>query len=161
MARKYFHEILTFTQDNLQGSFASIFLQDYALHRFIHRKENIFSYIYQHQILGAHTDLILFGSGLMTGEKKFRVDPTEATILHNLWSHNGRRPLGNNSPPQCPNCLALKPWNPKQKDSQIAHACKNCGRMETYSTITGTVKIRPPGPRGGSDDRGCWLYKKI
>jgi hypothetical protein len=153
---------LAFTQDNLQGSFASTFLQDYALHRFIYLKESVFSYIYQHQTLGAHTDIILFNSGLMAGEKKSKVEPTEATVLQLLWSHDGRRPLGHNSPAQCPSCLALKPWNPKRENSQIIHRCKNCGKMETYSEIADTTEIRPPGPkRGGGDERGGWLYKKI
>ena len=161
MARKYFHQILTFTQDNLQASFTSTFLQDYALHRFIYLKENVFSYIYQHQTLGAHTDIVLFNSGLMTGEKKFRVEPTEATVLQLLWSHDGRRPLGNNSPAQCPSCLALKPWTPKRENSRIIHKCKNCGKTQTYNAIPDAMEIRPPGPKRGGDERGGWLYKKI
>ena len=165
MARNFFHQILTFTQANLQGAFVGKFLQDYALNRFIHLKENIHACIHQHQYLGAHTNIILFDSGLTVGKKEIGTGPAKPTVTQILWSHDGRRPLGNNCLLQCPTCHALKSWTPtrpKDGSEKVIHKCRNCARTETYNPIPGATEIRPPGPkRRGGDERGSWLTKKM
>lgn len=154
ITRKYFRQILAFSQPALQPSFASKFFLDYAINRFIHLKENVSSYIYDHQALGAHTDLLILDS---------RADSTpespEVTATLLFWSHNGQRPMGRPCPQQCPSCFALKPWTPKSKPDKVEHVCKNCGHNVLYVPKPDATQVSSPGPTAAISERGTWWTK--
>jgi len=93
--RNLFWQILTFSQKNLQLSLTTKFLVDYALNYFIHDKEKLDSTIFEHQVLGAHTDIISFKDG--------------QEVCY-FWAHPKLRPHGHPTPVVCPKCKRLKPW---------------------------------------------------
>jgi hypothetical protein len=157
MTRKIFCQILAFTQPNLQTSFVDNFFLEYSLARFIHLKEKIHGYIYNHQVLGAHTSLVIFDSRSETDGE------TNTTATHLFWAHVGRRPFGHAAPLQCADCLSLKPWKPALKDAEtITHTCRNCGKVKTYKPISDATQVKSPGPKSqGEDERGTWWVKNV
>lgn len=123
---------------------------DYAINRFVHLKENIYSYLYTHQSLGAHTNLAMFTAG-----------PTETTAMQVFWSHDGQRPFGNPCPQQCPDCHALKPWAPKRWLETVEHRCKGCKKVIVYKPRLNAAEIQAPGPKGVGGERGAWWRKDL
>jgi hypothetical protein len=152
IARKYFDQILAFTQCALQPSFSNKFILDYALNRFIFLREGIESYIYDHQSLGAHTNVVILGS-------RSASNLPEAKFL--FWSHDGKRPLGNHCPQQCPHCFALRPWKPRSLKNkvEVEHRCKSCSKIFTYNPTPGATQITPPGPKSVGGERGTWWMR--
>lgn len=152
--RKYFNQILSFTQHNLQGCFTNKFFLDYTLNRFVFLRENIEGYLYDHQVLGAHTNLYIFSSEAISES----TPGPKATMF--FWSHPGQRPMSNRCPQQCPDCFALRPWTPKSHADKVEHKCKGCGKIISYYPIPRSIKIELPGLKGDAADRGTWWKRK-
>jgi hypothetical protein len=153
--------VLAFTQPDLQTCFVNRFILDFALYRFIHLKEHISSFIHDHQTLGAHTNLIIFDSGL---KMQLGVEAGSPSVTRIFWSHDGRRPFGWTCPMQCSHCLALKPWTPthsRDKGPQtITHKCKNCKKEVVYRPLSGATTFATGGNKG-LDERGTWWMQTV
>ena len=98
----------------------------FALNHFIYDHINMALILCDQQILGAHTDVILF-------------EPTVITTFK--WTHPGACPMGNDTPCliQCPNCHRLKTTSPKQTtDLNVIHLkCESAlGRIHTAFLLT-------------------------
>ena len=119
----------------------------FTLNHFVYDRINMALILRDQQILGAHTDVILF-------------EPTVITTFK--WTHPGARPMGNDTPCsiQCPNCHRLKTISPKQTTdlNVIRLKCKKCSWEDNYSIATGFKWCKGQSSKDGSD-RGAWLFK--
>ena len=142
-----FDKILCFSQQNFQPSYTHQFVMELAQNQFVFDRINLFHVIRGQQVLGAHTDIILFQPEVV---KTFR------------WTHPGARPVGNDTPSsiQCPECHRLRSTSPKFSDEpdSITLKCSKCSWKELFTVPVGFSWC--PGEaltKGG--ERGAWLVK--
>ncbi|KIM35706.1 hypothetical protein M413DRAFT_79136, partial [Hebeloma cylindrosporum] len=154
-SRALFHQIIAFAQKNLQLAFTNKFLCDYAQNLFIHDKVHMGATIFDHQTLGAHTDVILFKAG---------------EHLRFFWAHPILRPHGNPASTICHSCQFFMPWidpNAKKRKlgqikdhrAQIVHKCQNCELTLRYTFPEGAKWVRNNGYDG--TERGSWLCELL
>jgi hypothetical protein len=98
----------------------------FTLNHFIFDRINMVLILREQQILGAHTDVILFEPKVITTFK---------------WTHPGARPMGNDTPCsiQCPDCHRLKTPSPQVTTDRnvIRLKCSECPWKDDYSVPTG------------------------
>lgn len=120
---------------------------DLALNQFVFDRINLFLVLRGQQILGAHTDIILFQPEVV---KTFR------------WTHPGARPMGNDtsSSIQCPVCHRLRTTSPKftRDPNSIILKCLKCPWEETYTVPVGFQWCNGEAANKGGE-RGAWLVK--
>jgi len=143
--RGVFNKILCFSQPDFQPSFTHQFVMSFALNHFIHDRINMGHLLHEQQVLGAHTDVIVFEPMVITTFK---------------WTHTGARPMGNDTPCsiQCPKCHHLKTPSPKAtKDPNvICLKCSKCPWDDTYSIPTGFEWCQGQSSKDGGT-QGAWL----
>ena len=142
-----FSKILCFSQPNFQPSFTHQFVMSFALNYFIFDRINMVLILREHQVLGAHTDVIVF-------------EPT--VIMTFKWTNPGARPMGNDTPCsiQCPQCHRLKTPSPKVTvdPNVICLKCSKCPWEDKYSVPTGFKWCKGESSSNGGE-RGAWLFK--
>jgi len=118
---------------------------DLALNHFIFDCINFALILRDQQVLGAHTDVIVFQPGVI---KTFR------------WAHPGARPMGNSISNQCPGCHRLKTLTPIHigDPSSNVLTCSGCKWNETYKIPNGFVWCHGASACKG-EDRGAWLVE--
>ena len=145
--RELFNKILCFSQPNFQPSFTHHFAMSFTLNHFIYDRINMVLILREQQILGAHTDVILFEPKVITTFK---------------WTHPGARPMGNDTPCsiQCPDCHRLKTPSPEATTDRnvIRLKCAKCPWEDEYSIPTGFKWCKGQSSKDGAD-RGAWLFK--
>jgi hypothetical protein len=118
-----------------------------ALNQYVFDRINLFLVIRGQQVLGAHTDIILFQPEVV---KIFR------------WTHPGARPMGNHTSGsiQCPDCHRLRTTSPKftTDPNSIILKCSKCPWEETYTVPVGFKWCQGEAATKGGE-RGAWLVK--
>lgn len=145
--RGLFDKILCFSQPNFQTSYTHQFVMELAQNQFVFDRINLFLVIRGQQVLGAHTDIILFQPEVV---KTFR------------WTHPGARPVGNDTPSsiQCPKCHRLRTTSPKfsEDPNSITLKCSNCSWNEIFTIPVGFSWCQGEALTKGGE-RGAWLVK--
>ena len=138
--RACFSWILTFTQRNLQTSTTHKFLLDVHMNRYIHLKQNFDIAFPEHQILGAHSNVVVFRP--------------QSVMTQYMWTHPGLRPFGHHIPIQCV-CGALRSQSPKIAPTLITMKCSWCEHSVEYTPMEGFVALKgKPGSSAGTWVRG-------
>lgn len=145
--RKLFLNIVAFTQADFQLTFAAPFIMNFTHNVFILAKTRVESVIHEQQVLGAHTNIIVFES-------------QRATQF--TWTHEGVRPFGHKVPLQCSSCKCLKPWKAElsRDGGQIKHKCRgrNCKIIRTYNIPPEVKWIRS---KENHNERGAWMSNEL
>ena len=142
--RGLFKKIIGFTQASFLTSMVHSFVMDVALQNFIHGRLDLRKIMKAQQVLGAHTDVVVFEPGKITRFK---------------WTHPSIRPMGSDISRQCKKCYYLKTLKVlnTNDNSTTKLKCSNCLREKEYE------KSKEWSWADGSlvkgDERGCWLMQ--
>ena len=120
-------------------------MMDVCLNHFVYERKQLSHVFQENQILGAHTDVVIFTNNKIT---TFR------------WTHAAIRPMGFQVSKQCPNtkCNYLKPGLPSiSKDqSYVNLECSICHHLRTFHFPKGWNWVK--GHNLQDKDRGAWIY---
>jgi hypothetical protein len=141
--------MLAFSASRFMPTFTVPFISSFVYNLFLYKKTHLDSAIYEHQVLGAHTDVIYF---------EYSSQKQSTAVTKYIWSHPGLRPYGQTLETQCPDCNGLRTWTrkPSAQVEQITLKCKvaNCPAEKVFSMPAGMTFIRGGGHE---DERGTWM----
>jgi hypothetical protein len=147
--RGLFSQVLGFSASRFMPTFTVPFISGFVYSRFLYKRTRLESTIYEHQVLGAHTDVVCF---------EYSRENQSTTVTKYVWSHPGLKPYGQTLETQCPGCKGLRTWARKgaPQAEQITLRCKaaGCSQERVFSMPVGMAFVRG-GDHG--DERGAWM----
>jgi len=130
-------------------TFTVPFILSFIYNLFLYKRIHLESTIFEHQLLGAHTDVICF---------EYSREKRSTMVTKYVWSHSGLRPYGQILETQCSNCKGLRTWVQKGPvhEGQVSLKCKGakCTAEREFSMLADVAFIRN-GNR--EDERGTWM----